>query len=63
MLSLFLLSCTGPEAVSDSEAVCESACALPFPSTAMMAEDTTTDSGWRVAIPELGLPVDIDGVE
>ncbi|MFT5683454.1 MAG: hypothetical protein ACI8RZ_004386, partial [Myxococcota bacterium] len=68
MLPLLLLAC-GEDVDTPAASVPEGCdplilevCALPFPSTAMMTPDDTTASGWRMAIPEAGLPVDIDGV-
>jgi hypothetical protein len=66
MLSLLLLSCGGsPDDSATIDDGCEplipEVCALPFPSTALMTP-ADTPTGWRVSIPDLSLPVDIDGV-
>ena len=36
-------------------------CALPFPSTALMAQTDATPSGWTLALQETSFPANIDG--
>lgn len=38
------------------------ACLVPFPSSAYLVEDAATRTGFRVAIPEEGMPVNTDGI-
>lgn len=38
------------------------ACLLPFPSSAYLVEDTTSNTGWRVDIPAEAMPVNVDDI-
>ena len=38
------------------------ACLLPFPSSLYLAEDATTATGLKVAIPQEGMPANLDGI-
>ncbi len=53
-------------AIESMDAACEPldprACLLPFPSNRFTVEDPETDTGLRVALPESGMPVNVDGV-
>lgn len=56
---------TGPEPApfSDCDPLIEDACALPWPSTFFMEKDSSTVSGWRVALREHTLPMNRDDVQ
>lgn len=67
MLPLLLLACgedtdTAASVPDGCDPLIPAVCALPFPSTALMAPDDATATGWRLDLSEASMPVDIDGV-
>lgn len=75
--ALLLLACSGGEPGtdtgggggaltgerSDCDPVAPTVCGLPFPSTFYMAEDSSTSTGWRVALGPTSIPEDRDGYQ
>ncbi len=47
----------------DCDPIAASRCALPYPSTFFMQEDTESATGWRVTMGETTLPANVDGVQ
>jgi len=64
--SAVLLSCGGSGEPVEERTGCdpldEALCALPFPSSYFLSENSETATGYQVAFPEGSLPVNIDNV-
>ena len=63
-----LLGCTQEEEVaygplSDCDPVAPTQCGLPFPSTFYMAEDATSETGWRVNLGPTTLPINANDIQ
>src|SRR5688572_29599213 len=66
-LTLLLAACGDNGGGSDVPDACNplgdgASCLAPWPSSAYLAPDDGTTSGYRVALPVEGMPVNIDGV-
>jgi hypothetical protein len=56
--------CPAVDTISDEcDPLDPARCLLPYPSTYFLAEDGTTETGWRVAYGAESLPKNIDGVQ
>ena len=66
-LTLLLAACGDNGGGSDVPDACNplgdgASCLAPWPSSAYLADDSSTTSGYRVALPAEGMPVNVDGI-